>query len=94
MYKKLKGLFLILVFSIQLLPVMQVGFLLALGQLTEEECFMHDDDQLGKETTYSLASLDIKPQSSSSDSNNRAIREEYINSRHSDDIQTPPPNLQ
>lgn len=73
---------------------MQVGFLLALGQLTEEECFLNDDDHQGKETTFALASLDLKPQSSTRDLNKRTILEEHIDSRHSDDIQTPPPNLQ
>lgn len=92
MRKKIIGLFLILVFSIQLLPVMQVGLILANGQLTEEQCSINEDHSKGKETALHLQQTEIKIISSA----NKICmvqQNENFNSRHADDIQTPPPNV-
>lgn len=93
MYKKLKGLFLILVFSIQLLPVMQVGLILANGQLTEEQCSVNEDQNSGKETLNHLLPSDLKWHFSNEKQICLIPHKEQFTSRHSDDIQTPPPNL-
>lgn len=93
MRKKTIGLFLILVFSIQLMPVMQVGLILANGQLTEEQCSINEDHPKGKETTLHILTADLKLYLSSYQQICRVPHKEDFKSRQADDVQTPPPNV-
>lgn len=93
MRKKIIGLFLLLVFSIQLMPIMQIGLVLAEGQLTEEQCSINEDHSKLKETSLHLLPGEL--QLFSTDLLTCMVtHHENLNSRHADDIQTPPPNLQ
>ena len=71
---------------------MQVGLVLANGQLTEEHCSINEDHPKGKEVTLHLHPTDIKFVSSYQQIC-MVQQNENFNSRHADDIQTPPPNV-
>lgn len=93
MRKRIKGLFLTLIFSIQLLPLMQVGALLAKSQLTEEECFIEDNAPTDGDFFYSSVPLEVCIHHFLLPLISMRVNEEYVDSRHADDIQTPPPNV-
>lgn len=73
---------------------MQMGSIFAQGQLTEEECTVSDDIPNEKESLYSLITTDVHLHAAILPQTNLLVGEEPIDSRHADDIQTPPPNQQ
>jgi hypothetical protein len=92
--RKIIGFFLIMVFLIPVMPIMEVGFLLGQNQLTEEiahhgeadsKARLNDPDQHSFIFTVSQTSLFRSDEIWESDEN--------IISRQADDIQTPPPNM-
>lgn len=91
--KKLIGLFLILVFLVPVLPVIQVGAMLSQGQMTEERADQSSDTVSKFNETEPNSHL---PGSSKSDVASalymKRENDEHFLSRQADDIQTPPPN--
>jgi hypothetical protein len=79
-----------LIFSIPLLPIAQVGNLLSSNQLQEEivhsplgkEVMNQDNDLIHQ--LVQLSDISVQPQ--------RLCLNEHILSRQADDINTPPPN--
>ncbi len=94
MKKKIIGLCLLLVFSTQLMPVMQLGLILANAQLTEEQCSTHEDNPKGKESTLHVQLADVRIHPLSKKQHCLLSQNENIHSRQADDIQKPPPNMQ
>jgi hypothetical protein len=89
--KKLISLFLVLVFLIPVMPVMQVGSLLAQNQMTEE--IVSHGTELGKFSGSDhsfIPGIDINE--SNEDRSGKHTLDESFTSRQADDIQTPPPN--
>jgi len=88
--KSLIAVFLMLIFSIPLLPIAQVGNLLSSNQLQEEivhsplgkEVMNQDNDLIHQ--LVQLSDISVLPQ--------RLCLNEHILSRQADDINTPPPN--
>jgi len=82
--------FLMLIFSIPLLPIAEVGNLLSSNQLQEEivhsplgkEVMNQDNDLIHQ--LVQLSDISVQPQ--------RLCLNEHILSRQADDINTPPPN--
>lgn len=93
MKKKIIGLFLILVFSILMMPVTQVGVILAQGQLTEEIFSAAEDISKFKESEHHTFFAEAHQLPSAAELLAIVETDEHIRSRQADDIQTPPPNL-
>ena len=95
--KKLIGLFCILVFSFQLVPIQQVGLILYSAQMTEERPHNPDDtgskslDDSLKQFCYSSSDHGNHQPNSGSMLTGMAV-DVKVHTRSSDDIQTPPPN--
>jgi len=89
--KKLISLFLFLVFLVPVLPLTQVGSLLAQNQLTEE--IISHGSELSKfnGTEHSLI-VTITAPDITCDRSGKNNSDESFTSRQADDIQTPPPN--
>lgn len=93
MKRRLIGLFLMLVFLVPVMPVVQVGTMLSQGQMTEERADQTSDPVskfnetdthgylIGFSKSDVVSSLYIKREN-----------DEHFLSRQADDIQTPPPN--
>jgi hypothetical protein len=95
--KKLISVLLILVLSIQLLPVKQMVSWLLSGQMTEEIVHAKDasknagaDEEVNKHFLANNTSLDIAPHTQSLLAAHHEA--ETLVARHADDIPTPPPN--
>ena len=95
--KKIIGVFLILLFSFQLVPVLQVGSFLYQGQMTEE--LPHSDTGTGGKMLsgdckqlLSGHEYDGLEEAILSIDHSFSLLAEAFNTRHADDIQTPPPN--
>jgi hypothetical protein len=92
---RLIGLFFILLFSFQLVPIQQVGSILYSSQMTEEK--PHDDtgtkspDDSSKNYYYFLSDHGNHEPNSGAILTGKAV-DVKVTSRSSDDIQTPPPN--
>jgi hypothetical protein len=92
--KKIIGFFLIMVFMIPVMPVMEVGFLLGQNQLTEEIAHHAGPDSKARlyETDQHSFIFNLY-QTSLFSSDEQWECDENIISRQADDIQTPPPNM-
>ena len=90
--KEIIAVFLMLIFSIPLLPIAQVGNLLSSNQLQEEivhstlgkEVLNQDNDLIHQ--LVQLSDISVQPLG--------VCLNEHILSRQADDINTPPPNMQ
>jgi hypothetical protein len=91
--RKLIGLFLMLVFLVTMMPVVQVGAMLNQGQLTEERADQSSDSvsKFNETDTHTYLIGSSKSDVSSSLYIKRENDEHFL-SRQADDIQTPPPN--
>jgi hypothetical protein len=95
--KKFISFFLVLVLSIQLLPLKQmIGWLIA-NQVTEEICHSEDAGKrnAGLDEVYKLlpsVSTGISPTLSNGTGGSIQHDAEALTARHADDIPTPPPN--
>jgi hypothetical protein len=88
--KKTISLFLLLVFLVPVLPVVQVGALISQEQMNEELPH-HGTDAIHQPET--IASIEFPPVSAIlSAALNKRAHDEHVCSRQADDIQTPPPN--
>jgi hypothetical protein len=91
--RKIIGLFLILVFTIPVLPVLQVGELLGSNMLTEEISHSHTDTpvKLSEKEIHSIFSF-LSVDNGVRCEQKVEMDERFI-SRQVDDVQTPPPNM-
>lgn len=76
------------------MPVLQLGIILANGQLTEEQFAANEDQPKGKETTLHLQTLDLRITLLRNQQLCLIAQNENFHSRQADDIKTPPPNIQ
>src|SRR4030095_5607555 len=97
---KIIGVLLVLIFSFQLVPVLQVGLFLYQGQLTEE--LPHNCDSGSKSGNSNsdspknfIPSVDqlLLAITHSLPNLSYTSSDEAYSSRHADDVQTPPPNF-
>jgi hypothetical protein len=98
--RRIIGTVLLLIFSFQLAPVLQVGSFLYQGQLTEELPH-HSDSGSHSGGSNSDSAKNLIPSSvdqllpgilHSLPNLSYTLSEEAYSSRHADDVQTPPPN--
>jgi len=92
--KRIIGFFLILVFTIPVLPVSEVGALLGSNLLTEEISHANADSPVKlaeKEIHSSIFSLSVVHDGFILEK--KWEKDEHFISRQVDDIQTPPPNM-
>jgi hypothetical protein len=92
--KRIIGFFLILVFTIPVLPLSEVGALLGSNLLTEEISHANADGPLKlaeKEIHSSIFSLSVAQDGFNLET--KWEKDERFISRQVDDVQTPPPNM-
>ena len=92
--KKIRGVVLILVFLIPVIPVWEVGQLLGTNALTEEISHSANDGpgKLSEKEIHAF-NLNIAKLDDGFNSGKKWEMDEKFISRQADDIQTPPPNL-
>lgn len=92
--RKIICLFLILVFTIPVMPVFQVGVLLGSNLLTEEIAHSNSDGpvKLSEKEIHSFKFILAKFDNGFNKDKKWEMDERFI-SRQADDIQTPPPNM-
>lgn len=89
--KRIIAVVLIFVFSIPLIPVSQVGFLLSSNQMTEE--VVHESVAQPLQADASEFFHVILPNGNVVINYHKTSTDEDIRSRQADDVQTPPPNM-
>lgn len=89
--KRIIAVVLILVFSIPLIPVSQVGFLISSNQMTEE--VVHESVAYPLQADASELFHVFLPNGNVMINYHKTSTDEDIRSRQADDVQTPPPNM-
>jgi hypothetical protein len=89
--KRVIAIVLILVFSIPLIPVSQVGFLLSTNQMTEE--IVHESVAHPIQADSSDLIHDFVASSQVVVNDHKISTDEDFTTRQADDVQTPPPNV-